>query len=385
MAAHRLRSQYTQSATSKYVIRLMASLFAVVTMAQAQNIQNPQSAVDNLMRSSLRVDEASGAMQMQVPLGDYRGRGGASLPVTLHYSSRVWNIKYIDTIQCSGEPVSSYFGDYAHSSASGWTSSVGWFLPPQDPSWEIYDSSTQKPSHHGHPYLSLVMRIFATLPDGSRHELRRDDGLHDPAESMAGVYYAVDGSRLRYDWDTDTLFMPNGSRLMNYRFGNGALQYVDRNGNFLTFNSSGAWTDTLGRSIGVPISGVAPAAGDYTYTLPGVSGTTLTYTMRWRSLGDALSDPTQQLHYKGDSPSANCATGNHQPNNLFDSMDDQEKVLQGGIFNPVVLYQIVLPNNASYTFTYNVYGELDHIVYPTSGSETFTYGTLPPLGGQLDD
>ena len=370
-------------------VRLLPFCLALIFVpaTQAQNIQNPQSAVDNLTRSNLKVDEATGAMQLQIPLGEYRGRGQASLPILLNYSSKVWNIKYISTASCSNEPVSAFRGDYAHGSASGWTSTLGWFLPQEDTSLETYDSYTLKPAQK--PYRSpqdccstlfRIMRKYVTLPDGSRHEVRYDDARHDPSTGFSlGSYYAVDGSRLVYDSSSGTLLMPDGTRW------NGS-QYIDRNGNALTYNAStSSWTDTLGRSLAVPIPGSPPASGDYSYTMPGVNGTPITYTLRWRNLGDALTDPTQPLHYIGDMTSANCGTGNPQPNNLFSTIDSQSKVLQGGIFNPVVLSQIVLPNGSSYTFTYNVYGELNKIVYPTGGSEQFGYGALTPLGGQLDD
>src|SRR5258706_11052303 len=105
-------------------LALAASLLTVLAMAEsaaAQNIQNPQSAVDSLTRSGMRIDPSTGALQMQIPLGEYRGRGEASLPVVLNYSSKLWNIKYISTAACSGEPVSAYRGDYSKGSASGWT------------------------------------------------------------------------------------------------------------------------------------------------------------------------------------------------------------------------------------------------------------------------
>src|SRR5215813_10786890 len=50
----------------------------------SQNIQNPQSSVDNLVRSTLKVDPATGALQLQIPLGQYPGRGQAALPVMLN-------------------------------------------------------------------------------------------------------------------------------------------------------------------------------------------------------------------------------------------------------------------------------------------------------------
>lgn len=83
----------------------------------SQNIQNPQSAADFLMRSSMKIDPATGAMQVKVPSGAIAGRGEASLPVELNYSSKVWNIKHQSTFSCNGEPVTSYRPEFARSSA----------------------------------------------------------------------------------------------------------------------------------------------------------------------------------------------------------------------------------------------------------------------------
>lgn len=381
-------SHWFASALNRRRLQQLSLLLCIVGATElsvvCQIIGNPQSAVDNLTRSSMHVDPSTGALQFQIPLVEYRGRGEASLPVVLHYSSKLWNIKHLSTLPCNGEPVSSYYAEYAKSSASGWTSSVGWFLPTEDLAMESYEGQTQQPATVGNPNLSRIMRKYVTLPDGSRHEMRRDEALHSFGENQSGVYYAVDGSRMRWDLTDSgnhTLFLPNGSRIATI---NGSRQYIDRNGNLLTFDSnSSTWTDTLGRSIGVPFAGTAPAAGDYTYTLPGG----LTYTLRWRNLGDVLTDPTQQLRYKGDAPTSDCTLGSPQPNTLFSTLDAQRKILkQNVVFNPVVLWQIELPNITSkYTFTYNVYGEIDKVVYPTGGNEQFTHGVWEPLGGQLDD
>src|SRR5260370_22800890 len=55
------------------------------------------------------------------------------------------------------------------------------------------------------------------------------------------------------------------------------------------------------------------------------------------------------------------------------------------MFRPVVLYQIVLPhdpanpNPPTYTFTYNIYGEIDKVVLPTGGYERYEYAQVAPL------
>ena len=232
----------------------------------AQNIQNPQSSVDSLIRSNLKVDPATGAMQLQIPLGQYPGRGSATLPVTLNYSSKVWTIKHQSTLPCNGEPVTSYRPEFSKGSASGWTSTLGWFLPSQDLSLETYEGLKGQPATVGNPTLFRIMRQFVRLPDGSRHEVRKDDTRHSLSDSLFGMYYAVDGSRITYDLASNTTYLPDGSRFAPAPDGS-SLQYIDRNGNFMSYNS-GTWTDTLGRTFGVPVPGTAPAVGDYIYTLP---------------------------------------------------------------------------------------------------------------------
>jgi RHS repeat-associated protein len=364
----------TQTTKRSYLVaRLLILLWAFLAMAavaSAQNIQNPQSAVDNLMRSNLHVDPVTGALQLQIPLGGPPGRGEADLPVVLNYSSKVWNIKFHASLPCSGEPVTEYRPEYSKSSSSGWTTSLRGAGPSGDVALEIYDPLTKKPATHG----NIIARKYVTLPDGSRHELRRDDAVHSIGDDLSGNYYAVDGSRIWMD-ASGTLFMPDGSRYQNV---NGQLQHIDRNGNFMAF-VGGFWQDTLNRSIPMPLPSGSPTVGSTQYTLPGG----MTYTLVWKNLADVLTDTSQELRNQGDA-NPGCVPG-AGGTSLFHSMDGQEKILKVGIHNPVVLSQIVLPNSTNYTFTYNVWGEIDKIVYPTGGTEQFTYGIWPALGGQLDD
>ncbi|MFL6285816.1 MAG: RHS repeat domain-containing protein [Pyrinomonadaceae bacterium] len=44
-----------------------------------------------------------------------------------------------------------------------------------------------------------------------------------------------------------------------------------------------------------------------------------------------------------------------------------------------MLYRITYPDGSAYTFTYNLYGEIDKIVYPTGGYERFVYGAVPGI------
>lgn len=370
-------------------------LYLAPSPAAAQDVKNPQSAVDDRARSQAHVDPATLAMQLQIPLGAYSGRDGMSLPITLQYSSKLWRIKHHATLQCSGEPHSEYQAEFAKSSAAGWTSSLDWSGWPQDPSAETYDNTSGQPVPLGTSSTNLkqIARKFVAMPDGSRKEFRMDDAVHNFGTIPTGLYFAVDGSRMKYDSATDTLYLPDGSLYEPETDGSGNVtgrHYIDRNGNKIVYsNSSGHWTDTLGRTFGAPLSAMGVPT-DVTYTVPGVNNTTLTYTLRWRYLKDpntgasVLTDSSQSLYYMGDSGPGTCSHPAVSPS-LFASSDSQNSLLQQQLFNPVVLSQIVLPNGQAYTFTYNVYGEIDKIVYPTGGAESFTYATVEPLDGLLDD
>jgi hypothetical protein len=81
---------------------------------------------------------------------------------------------------------------------------------------------------------------------------------------------------LRYDWDSKTLFLPDGSRFTLGEQLNPTV-FLDRNGNKRVFSpTSGIWTDSLGRPIRIPFTGhigpgslVPQSPGDYPYQLPG--------------------------------------------------------------------------------------------------------------------
>src|SRR5437868_10851887 len=179
---------------------------------------------------------------------------------------------------------------------------------------------------------------------------------------------------MRYQRSTGTLFLPDGSRVV------GGKQ-IDRNGNTLTV-VTGGMRDTLGRTINNPLASIG---GDQAYSLPGVGNTTINYTLKWRNLGDAgVLTTAEPLRYKGDSGCPPGSGGAFSPS-LFSS-DTVTRTCIGNsseLFNPVVLYQIVLPNNKTYTFTYNIYGEIDKIVLPTGGYERCEHARITPVSSNL--
>ncbi len=402
-AAPRNLAGYLRRGLLSLMLITLASC-AMSSSAFAQNIQFTQGSVGSGLDNTI-----------QVPLGGYPGRGAASLPVTLSYSSRVWRIGNLATVNDTSNYTTIAEAIYAEYSTAGWKSSLD--LPVIE--WPKNDDTYY---YSGKPFCNVcgssfrqfrVARVFIHMPDGSTHELRKGDQPYEGSIDVSGTFYAVDGSRLRYDSTSATvgkLYLPDGTR---YELNNSTAQYIDRNGNTLNYDApTRQWKDTLGRPITMPLPS-NPQAQDYSYALLGIDNTTITYTFRWKNLADALTpDPAtgqlparkpianNYLPYPNQSPTNN--QGNNYPQwvqstwspsdrpSLFisDQATEESELtyvvgrgqIQGALFNPVVLSEIVLPNGLSYKFSYNIYGEIDKVIYPTGGFENCTYSELPPIG-----
>lgn len=362
-------------------------LILLAPIVTAQDLQHSENAADLGVRSDVRVEPTSLGLNLTIPLRAYPGRSDLSLSASLMYSSKVWRMEYSGSQSefppTGGEIIHSILaGKYAEHSVSGWTSGLDlpWYeFTGGDQYYDDTGASIPEPTEfppnwqfHTH----YIRRMLVHMPDGSSHELRSSDQIFNGLGVNSGTYYSVDGSRLRYvlAQSTATLYLPDGSRF--FYPGNNTVQLIDRNGNTLNFDTiNRRWTDTLGRTISLPpMDNTSP--GDRLYNLPGVGGS-LTYTLRWKYLQDARTDPNQPLRYIGDQGGTTPSLFVTVPNpNIPNSLD---YIQSGGTFNPVVLAEIILPNQTSYKFTYNVWGEIDKIVYPTGGYERMNYGEVAGL------
>ncbi len=374
---------------------LATFLFALLLFAcaresvRAQNVQHSKNSQDLGLRHNFTVDPVSLSLNIQITLGGYNGRGGSTLPVALRYSSKVWRLEYQDfKPPCAPPPglcdditytmLNAVYGDpnYDRMSA-GWSNTLELPYVISEPEWYVitgepcdYDKCGETGTDRNY-----IRRLRLRMPDGSTHEMRADDNIYyytqQPTYPL--TYYAVDGSHIRYVATGDvnaqaTIYLPDGSRYLTENNGWGNGQFIDRNGNTLTYNSSNnTWTDSLGRSI-------TPAS------LPGYNNSTLNFTYSYRQLKvaghpeqSALTDFNQPLAYRG--PGGWWGAPETYPA-LFNS-SGSSKIGSEDLFNPGVLYQIEAPGGRKYTFTYNTYGEIDKIVYPTGGYERFEYGAVP--------
>ena len=352
----------------------------------AQNVQYNNKAMDLGLRGSRKVNPSTRGMELQIPLGYYRGRG-IDIPITLSYSSKLWGVEFQGYNTGAPpphqpSPFTIVTADYAKHSVRGWSSTVGMPAIDLTPGNRIYDQFGA-PNTSGNCTFGcyLVDRMMVWMPDGSGHELRASDQPRQYTAPLPDEYYAVDGSRMRYQKSTQTLFMPDGSR---YLFAAGT--YIDRNGNTLTGSGSG-WADTLNRQINNPLPW-SPGSGplsptDQSYSLPGVGGTTLNYTFKWRNLSDVLTTP-QTLRYIADGGCPPGMGGSYSPTLFGTDYGNRTCFGNAGVLhNPVVLWQIVLPNGQNYTFSYDIYGTIENVVLPTGGYEKFEHGAVPSLSSPL--
>lgn len=393
--SRRFGSLRVLSVAFPYSLLVLTLLLSVIATANAQNVQHQQATVDHGFRSDLKIDPSTLALSLQLPLRAYPGRAGLGVPVTLYYSSKVWTMEYGGYYQegtcCApsftanpqGMPTDneySWVNVYYAMSSAGQGSNAGWTGSLDFP--YVVGGMIARYNFEGDPCDACeldqsrwVKRIQIRMPDGSTHELRRSDSVYFSNNvNDIGTYYAVDGSNLRYVEENTsgaaTLYLPDGSR---YLMGQTPQQYIDRSGNTLTYNTNGTVTDTLGRAVGLQyVSGTA----DQIYSLTGLNGTPANYTFRYRHLGDSgVMTTSEGLANMGDSVPYGAVTFGA---GLFTSAGGS-RTTPRSLFNPMVLYQLALPNGQSYTFTYNVYGEIDKVVYPGGGYEKFRYDTLPGL------
>ncbi|HQU81826.1 MAG TPA: RHS repeat-associated core domain-containing protein [Pyrinomonadaceae bacterium] len=411
---------------------LLGLIIVVYSFGQSGTNEN---GADRTLRGSGRVNPSTLGMEIEIPLGNYPGRG-INVPVNLSYSSKLWRME-VNNYEPQGNNPSLCRAvnhpKYAEKSASGWTTSLATpyieyigedniFKQNGKPSGE---TSCLPDAPGNNPPNAYVRRVMLNLPSGETHELRIDDTIkvfpnnqncadnnpnticdaNDPSrpESWSGWYYAVDGSNIKYFEDRVNniyfLQMPDGSR---YEFSNiktsfetanirKGTKFIDRNGNFTSFNEpttqypNGSWTDTLGKNIGVPFGLNEPSQPTVqTYAMPGMTGG---YKFYWRKLKgetateSALTDFNTALKHPGDNKFIQGQDAYPGNTTLFHS--EFESVVRDGAlgeyFNPVVLNEIELPTGEKYKFTYDVYGRIEQVIYPTGGIETFQFQEVPTL------
>src|SRR5918999_1839351 len=111
LLVNHLPVRWTSFMLRAFVFLCMLGIAAQVTLAQ--NIQFTQGSVGSGLENSL-----------QIPLRTYPGRGAASLPITLYYSSKVWRIGHLNTVNNGSHYQTITEAIYAEHSNAGWNTSL---------------------------------------------------------------------------------------------------------------------------------------------------------------------------------------------------------------------------------------------------------------------
>jgi RHS repeat-associated protein len=378
---------------------VLAAVFVLTTSVAAQVKQYTENKSDLALRSEAHIDPATHGMSVEIPLGGAPGRGGNSVPISIRYSSKLWRMKYtnwwpgfiMDKIWVKPK--------FAENSWSGWTSSLE---PPRieytglslSNGYESDGSPYNDNPNAEHNGFLRVYRIHLHLPDGSSHELRKSDAptAEQLPDFYTGTFYAVDGTGMRFDADNNVLYLRDGSRYFfagNGSFtrynnevhsGSWATQYIDANGNTINYSLSSV-TDTLGRSWNNPLVNSAnkPTVQDQSYSVPGVGGTGISYTLKWAELDDSgVLASGEGLKYTSNTKCLGSNSYETVSPYLYIAAYPTYVCGESDMFNPVVLKEVVTPTG-SYTFQYNSFGEIVKITFPTGGYERFAYGEVGAL------
>src|SRR3984885_2147526 len=295
-------------------------------------------------------------LNVDIPLISYPQRGGKlNLDFDLHYINQGNWYNCTPGTNCSG-----YYG-------SGQALINGFGVIPKN--WPSYWGTTCQST--GDQYGDWTCQGSATMSDGSVHSMLPVTVSNWESEDtsglqMGGVFalgggnappFLIDANGTRYSQPYAPSYFPGPVGGESY------YTYVptlveDVNGNEISYSQTAGWTDTMGRTIPLPMSVstsicpqqsplLAPVAA-YTWSLPGVSGGTGTYTLTfcYVYVPVTVNWDAQILH-------------------------ESEEELQ----------TVILPNGTSWTFQYTSdgHGDLSQITFPTGGTLSYTWSTDNPL------
>jgi RHS repeat-associated protein len=112
---------------------ILVSLLGIIGFGQPTN-KNTENSPDKNLKGSSRINPSTLAMEFTLPIGGSPGRAGNSVPISLSYSSKVWNQKSLPPMEVTTNGVynnsfvvhTSYnsIAKFSKRSISGWTSSM---------------------------------------------------------------------------------------------------------------------------------------------------------------------------------------------------------------------------------------------------------------------
>ncbi len=139
---------------------MVLACFLASSSVSAQNIQFTQGSISSGLDNTI-----------QIPIVSYPGRG-ANLPVTLYYSSRVWRLGTLATVNDLSYYTTITEAIYGEHSTAGWKTSLD--LPivewPKEQDQYYYTGKQFCFVCNSNLRRFRVARVYIIMPDGSKHE-----------------------------------------------------------------------------------------------------------------------------------------------------------------------------------------------------------------------
>ncbi|MBZ5489706.1 MAG: hypothetical protein LAO76_02095 [Acidobacteriia bacterium] len=309
------------------------------------------------------VSMTNGGLSLHIPLASFPQRGNLGLSFMISFSNKQWYIK---------PPKYSTDGTTLLSPAQ-------WAPMPNSgvqivgsTDWWLNSCTTTETSDPDNPGMLLYdWSDSVSSPDGSSH-LFGDQGATLSGEAFP--VRSLDGTGLLRP-DAQTLILSNGTHysyprgvnctLSNARIRGGvqASSVTDANGNQITVTSSG-WTDTMGRFI--PGSASTAVQG----ISPGITTTDLSKCPSGTASARVWNVPGISTINSGMRTFYFCYS-------MFPLSNSTSGAASYGPVSTSLLSAVVLPDLTQWTFTYDSYGDVQHVSFPTGGSLAYTYSTGP--------
>jgi RHS repeat-associated protein len=322
------------------------------------------------------VNYFNGGLSFALPLVRIGGRGDVQTTVTLPIEQK-WSVK----LQPGGfwEPVQNDWTEIPPGRSPGVV--LGRSVSENILFCALQTSAT----------FTGLTRLTFVAGDGTEHELRDRDHGGEPIHVTCGqgasrgtVFDSTEGTSMTFVADSPlsdgyvgegywaTTFAPNGRLYLRdgteYRVYQGQVTEVrDRQGNRITYEYDQPFSNRVRRIVD-PLQRETiftwdPDGAWERIDFKGFGGAPRTITIEYAHLSELF--PADR-DYCIDPP-VRCAWNTHE---LFPEVMDGPATLH----DPLVVSQVVLPNDQAYAFQYNPYGELEQVFLPTGGRFRYTWG-----------
>ncbi|PYU20278.1 MAG: hypothetical protein DMG32_22715, partial [Acidobacteria bacterium] len=310
----------------------------------------------------------NGNVNLQVPLVTLPGRNGHNFTLGLVYDSAIWPLTHW---------VDPFVGDI-------WQFGQDYQAPVLDGVWRLNVPTLQATQQQVSSQLGGIWcytNFILTLGDGSKHWFKNKAycfHLNAQSQPVFDPQYQVntnssgDGGYILLDTtnSADAIVRPKGGGVIHL-----VPQYVTDTGMaFVTLASS--LVDTDGNKIS--IQGTSSPFNPY----PQVTSVTDTVG---RVITITYPTNAASISYKDSSGTTRTISLAYTSVALHPTFT--QPAYDGGSYNQNLLTTLTLPNNLTYSFQYNQYGELTKITYPTGGYTRYDYVAFVHWreGRQTDD